>query len=82
MTNEKKQQEIVESVLLKHKRISRNWCIQNYITCLAQIILKIKKDKEWEIEGNYFLYINKQGKKCKDFVYTLYSEPKQSTMNI
>ena len=67
------QKEIVINQLLKNGRISRNWCLQNYISRLSAIIQNLEEEG-WQfttgfIEKNYVYTILK----CplKKVVFTL-----------
>jgi hypothetical protein len=54
--------------------ISRNFCLQNYITRLGAIICNLNK-KGWNITGEYVEY-----NYGKDFIYTLISKTKKIQM--
>lgn len=53
----------VEKILNQHGEISRNFCLQNYVTRLGAIIHELNREG-WEITGRY----RKNGT-GKDFVY-------------
>lgn len=63
----KSQENFVVNELLKHGKISRNQCLQKYITRLGALIYIIKnKNPDWEISAK-FEKINGG----KDYVYYL-----------
>ena len=64
----KSQEQYVVNELLKNGKISRNQCLQKYITRLGALIYIIKnKNPQWEISAK-FVKINGGG---KDYVYYL-----------
>ena len=61
------QEQYVVNALLKNGKISRNQCLQKYITRLGALIYIIKnKNPQWEISAK-FVKINGG----KDYVYSL-----------
>ena len=63
----KSQENFVVNELLKNGKISRNQCLQRYITRLGALIYIIKnKNPDWEISAK-FVKING----AKDYVYSL-----------
>lgn len=65
----KSQKQFVIDRLLNDRCISRNACIQNYITRLSAIIQKLEQDG-WIFDGQY------EHEECgKDFVYYLRYTP-------
>ena len=59
----------VKKELLKNGEVSRNLCLQNYITRLSDIIYKLKKNHGMDIADGVF----KKTPHGKDFVYKLTS---------
>lgn len=55
----------IKRVLESEGKISRNWCLNNYISRLSAYILDLKNEK-WNIEGK---------KVGNDYVYTLLDKP-------
>lgn len=55
------QKEIVIEHLLEFNAISRNWCLQRFITRLSALIYDLKKDgwsfKHENVDGNYIYYV-------------------------
>jgi len=78
--NKQTQQEIVENMIKADGYISRNWCLQNYISCLNAIIYNIKKEKKWDLRGKYYCYTNSIGKKCRDYRYYWHKNPVQVSL--
>ncbi len=80
MNSKKSQKEIIINILLKDGRVSRNWCLQNYISRLASLISDLKTES-WDFEAKYvtegngrnFYYIIKKCpfKKVERFVPVL-----------
>lgn len=64
MTN-KTQEKFVEAVLKKKGKISRNFCLQRYISRLSAIIFTLKT-KGYKIEGQFV-----KTKHGRDYVYYL-----------
>ena len=63
----KSQENFVVNELLKNGKISRNQCLQRYITRLGALIYIIKnKNPDWKISAK-FVKING----AKDYVYSL-----------
>lgn len=62
----KTQKQIVINQLLENNEISRNWCLQNYISRLSAIIYTLEK------EGWSFKTANRGG----DYVYMIDEYPK------
>lgn len=58
------QKEFVIERLKSTGRISRNMCLQNYITRLGAIVCQLNKEG-WNLKGQFYEYEN-----GKDFVYT------------
>lgn len=68
----KSQEQYVVNELLKNGKISRNQCLQKYITRLGALIYIIKnKNPQWEISAK-FVKINGG----KDYVYYLNNRDK------
>ena len=64
----KTQLELVKSKLLKDKFISRNWCLQRYISRLGAHTNRLKRE-EMNIIGEY-----RKTKNGRDYVYRLKDE--------
>jgi|TARA_R100001530_G_scaffold903_2_gene1571 hypothetical protein len=67
------QEEIVKNRLRQTGRVSRNWCLQRYISRLSAIMLGLKK-KGWKFstkneDGNY-VYILEQTPDIQEVDYT------------
>ena len=65
----KTQEQIVIDRLLQTGSISRNWCLQNFISRLGAIICDLKKEG-WTFDPDFV----KNGK-GKDYVYKVISSP-------
>lgn len=65
----KTQESIVVKQLMETGKVSRNWCLRNYISRLGAIICNLNKDG-WEIVGEYV-----KTEHGKDFVYTAVNSP-------
>ena len=65
----KNQEEFVIKHLMENGSISRNFCLQNFISRLGAIICDLNKDG-WEIEGAFT-----KSPKGKDYVYRLKNSP-------
>lgn len=63
------QLQLVKKQLLETGQVSRNWCLQNYISRLSALVLLLKEDG-FEIEGEFV-----KTPKGKDFIYKLKSSP-------
>jgi hypothetical protein len=68
MTN-KSQKDWVVKLLNEHGEISRNYCLQNYISRLSAIILMLKKEG-WEFGADYRAVNGGQ-----DFIYKVKRSP-------
>lgn len=67
----KTQEERVKEILRENGKISRNHCLQNYISRLGAIIFDLK-EQGWDITGEWV-----KTERGKDFVYTLSDRPKK-----
>lgn len=72
--NQKTQIKYVQDLLDSQGEVSRNFCLQNYITRLSSIIFQLKK------EGYGFVTqsranIKPDGTKGKDFIYQVVTYP-------
>lgn len=65
-----KQIDIVEEQLKEYGEVTRNWCLERYISRLGSIICKLKK-KGYEFETEYRVSGN-----SKDYVYKVVTSPK------
>lgn len=65
----KTQEDFVVDYLLKNRQISRNFCLQNYITRLGARISDLNKDG-WEIEGKFV-----KTEHGKDYIYSVIRAP-------
>ena len=65
----KTQETIVIHELMEHGRITRNWCLKNYISRLGAIIYNLKK-VGWVFEAGFEHYPY-----GKDFVYKTLKSP-------
>lgn len=68
MANKKSQKQFVLEILRKEGYITRNYCLQNYISRLSDIIFKLKTNGI-NIEG--------QDMENGDYKYTLIDKPKE-----
>ena len=59
------QEKRIIRLLLEEGEVSRNWCLQNYISRVSAIMLDLKKDG-WKFTGSF----NKKG----DYIYKLTGE--------
>ncbi len=64
------QVKFVEAILKKKGSISRNFCLQRYISRLSAIIFELKA-QGYKIEGEFV-----KTKNGKDYVYTIINEDK------
>ena len=64
----------VQKTLRKNKRITRNQCLQKYISRLGAIIHRLKKDG-WQFRGGYI----EAPMDGLDYEYRLVKAPKLST---
>ena len=69
------QKEFVANRLRADGRISRNFCLKNYISRLGALINLLKKDG-WEFDASYVNVVTPFGK-GKDYVYKLIKAPKE-----
>lgn len=69
------QKEFVANRLRADGRISRNFCLKNYISRLGALINLLKKDG-WEFDASYVNVETPFGK-SKDYVYKLIKAPKE-----
>ena len=69
MKNKKTQFEFIKNKLLKDGSISRNYCLQNYLTRLSARIADLNADG-WVIKGSYH-----KTDKGKDYIYTAIKTP-------
>lgn len=69
------QKEFVANRLRAYGRISRNFCLKNYISRLGALINLLKKDG-WEFDASYVNVETPFGK-GKDYVYKLIKAPKE-----
>lgn len=65
----KTQLQFVKDYLLEHGSISRNYCLQQYISRLGARIADLRSEG-WQIEGKW-----KKTERGKDFVYHTVSAP-------
>jgi hypothetical protein len=65
----KTQLETVKKQLLETGQVSRNWCLQNFISRLGAIACDLKAEG-FELEGEYVKTTN-----GKDYVYKLKKSP-------
>jgi hypothetical protein len=65
----KTQEDWVKNQLRENGKISRNFCLQNYVSRLGAIIFIIK-EQGWDINGHWV-----KTEHGKDFVYTLVNRP-------
>lgn len=71
MATDKSQEEKVLAQLKETGEVSRNWCLQRYITRLSAIIYNLKKDGyDFEIE-----------RRDGDYVYKVNPVPKEISMD-
>lgn len=66
----------VEGILFETKQISRNNCLQNYVSRLGAIIATLKSEG-YEFEAEYIEYQTLMGWSGKDYVYTVTKFPKE-----
>lgn len=66
----------VEGILFDTKKISRNHCLQNYVSRLGAIISKLKSEG-YEFDADYVEYQTLMGWSGKDYVYTVTKFPKK-----
>jgi len=69
------QLKIIEDRLVDKGRVSRNWCLQNYISRLGALIHILKKEG-YVIEGHF-----ENVGRGRDFIYRLVSEPDRRKSN-
>ena len=69
------QKKWVENILEKDGKISRNSCLQNYVSRLGAIIAVLKQDG-YEFDADYKEYRTLMGWSGKDYVYTVTKYPK------
>jgi hypothetical protein len=70
MAEYKTQLQIVTKILKEKGEISRNFCLQNYITRLGAIICDINKKPNWKVEGKFVKTTS-----GKDYVYKVINKP-------
>ena len=66
----------VENILVKDGKISRNSCLQNYVSRLGAIIAVLKQEG-WEFDADYVEYKTLMGWSGKDYVYVVTKYPKK-----
>jgi len=66
----KNQEAFITKHLLDYGKISRNFCLQHFVSRLGAYICDLNKSG-WEIEGHF----EKGEYGCKDFIYVLKSSP-------
>jgi len=64
------QEKFVIKQLMETGRISRNLCLQNFITRLASIVSNLNHNEKWQIVGEYEKTLH-----GRDFIYKLISSP-------
>jgi hypothetical protein len=72
----KTQEQIVIEQLKQNGFITRNWCLQNYISRLGAIICDLNK-KGWDIQGDWI-----KTEHSKDYKYHLISHPTRTITQI
>lgn len=72
----KTQRDFVIIQLNQTGRISRNYCLQNFITRLSSIIFNLKKNG-YEFSEKWVENIKPDGSKGKDFIYIVTKHPGQ-----
>jgi hypothetical protein len=70
------QEQFVITHLKEHGKISRNFCLQNFISRLGAIICNLNQNG-WDIQGNWVKTDN-----GRDYVYTLLDRPKKKVSHI
>lgn len=76
MKSKETQKQFVIKELKEHGFISRNHCIENFITRLASIMTELKNDG-WVFTTDWVANTKPDGSKGKDFIYRTYSKPKE-----
>ena len=54
-TNESQMKKVLEELKAKGK-VTRNWCLQNYISRLSAIIYTLRYDYGWDFRGERVYY--------------------------
>ena len=65
----KTQLELVKKQLLENGQVSRNWCLQNFVSRLSAIVCNLQEEG-FELEGAYV-----KTDHGRDYVYKLKSSP-------